>query len=132
MYEIKNNGKDIIIKNLNAAAEKLEKVKKKDIIGEKVDDVFKGVKEFGLYDVFKKVWKTGKAMHHPVSFYKDAYHRGWRENFIFKIPSGEVVAVYTDVTEQKRAEEMLKESEEKFRTLYMGSADAIMTLEPPT
>ena len=37
-----------------------------------------------------------------------------------------------DVTEQKRAEEKLRQSEEKHRVLFESSRDAIMTLEPAT
>jgi len=78
IYDVKNNGKDFIIHDLNKAAEKIEKVNKKDIIGKNVKTVFKGVEKFGLYDVFKKVWKTEKPLHHPISFYQDKFHMGWR------------------------------------------------------
>jgi PAS domain S-box-containing protein len=37
-----------------------------------------------------------------------------------------------DITERKRAEKALKASEEKHRTLFESSRDAIMTLEPPS
>jgi PAS domain S-box-containing protein len=40
-------------------------------------------------------------------------------------------AVVVDLTERKRAEEELRDSEEKFRGLFESSRDAIMTLEPP-
>ncbi|VVB81167.1 Methyl sulfide methyltransferase-associated sensor [uncultured archaeon] len=36
-----------------------------------------------------------------------------------------------NITEEKKAEEEVKKSEEKYRSLYTSSADAIMTLEPP-
>jgi PAS domain S-box-containing protein len=36
-----------------------------------------------------------------------------------------------DITERKQAEERVRESEEKFKTLYESSRDAIMILEPP-
>jgi len=125
IYEVRDGGKEIIIKDLNKAAEKLENVKKENVIGKKVDVVFKGVIEFGLYDLFKKVWKTGEPMQHPISFYKDKYHRGWRDNFVFKLPTGEVVAIYSDVTAQKKVEEELKQSEEKFRSLFENTNDSI-------
>jgi PAS domain S-box-containing protein len=41
------------------------------------------------------------------------------------------ITVARDITERKRVEEMLRESEEKHRILYESSRDAIMTLEPP-
>jgi PAS domain S-box-containing protein len=40
-------------------------------------------------------------------------------------------AVVVDLTERKRAEEELRDSEEKFRGLFESSRDAIMTLELP-
>jgi PAS domain S-box-containing protein len=44
----------------------------------------------------------------------------------------EWVGTCTDITEKKKAEEALKESEEKFKILYESSSDAIMTLFPPS
>jgi len=43
-----------------------------------------------------------------------------------------VFIVVRDITERKKAEEALQESEKKFRNLFESSRDAIMTLEPPS
>lgn len=129
IYEIKNNGKDVIIKDFNKAAEKLEGVKKESIIGKKVDNVFKGVKEIGLYDVFKKVWRTGEPMQHPISFYKDKYHQGWRENYILKLPHDGIVAIYSDVTKRKEIEKALRESEEKYQNVAEKANDGIVIVQ---
>ena len=37
-----------------------------------------------------------------------------------------------EIANRERAEQELRESEEKYRLLYESSRDAIMTLEPPT
>lgn len=105
VYEAKDNGKDFIIKDFNRAAEKIDKVNKEDIIGESVLKVFPRVKDFGLFKVFQEVYKTGKPQHHPISFYKDQRITGWRENHVYKLSSGEIVAVYDDITERKQAED---------------------------
>jgi PAS domain S-box-containing protein len=65
--------------------------------------------------VFRRVWRTGLPEHHPIATYRDNRIAGWRENFVYKLPSGEIVAVYDDRTEQKQAEEALRKSEEQFR-----------------
>ncbi|MEJ2568488.1 MAG: PAS domain S-box protein, partial [candidate division WOR-3 bacterium] len=121
IYEATKNGKDFIIKDLNKASEKIENVKRKIIIGRSVLEVFPAVKEFGLFDVFKRVWKTGKPERHPVRFYKDKRIEGWRDNYVYKLPSGEIVAVYDDVTARKKAEEKLKENEKRFRQSIMNA-----------
>ena len=88
--------------------------------------MFPGVKEFGLFDVFKRVWETGNPEYHPISLYKDERIIGWRENYVYKLPSGEIVAVYDDVTEYKQAEETLRESEEKHRLFFENSPIGII------
>lgn len=44
----------------------------------------------------------------------------------------QIIEYTIDITDRKQAEEALKASEEKHRTLFRSSRDAIMTLAPPT
>jgi len=125
VYEAKDNGRDFIIKDFNRAAEKIEKVQKEDIIEKSVLEVFPGVKDFGLFKVFQQVYKTGKPQHHPISLYKDQRITGWRENYVYKLPSGEIVVVYDDITERKQVEEELKNSEERLKILFDYAPDAV-------
>lgn len=125
VYEAVENGRDFIFKDFNLAAERMEKTSKKQILNKKVTEVFPGVKEFGLFDVFKRVWKTGKPEHHPVSLYKDNKIFGWRENYVYKLPTGEVVAVYNDVTERKKADEKIR----LLSSVVEQSSDGIATAD---
>lgn len=132
VYEAIDNGCDFIFKDFNRASEKIEKIRKKDVIGKSVLKVFPGVKDFGLFDVFKRVYKTGKPEKYPLSFYKDDRISGWRRNYVYRLPSGEIVAVYDDITRQKQAEESLKISEEFSSSLMENSPSPIMVVNADT
>jgi PAS domain S-box-containing protein len=108
-----NGGEDFVFVDINRGAEEIEKVKKDEIIGKSVLEVFPGIKNFGVFNVFQRALKTGRPEHHPISYYEDERIVGWRDSFIHKLPSGEIVTVYTDETEQKQAEEALRERKDE-------------------
>ncbi len=105
VYEAIDNGLDFIIRDFNRAAEQTEGLTRKYILGHKVTEIFPSIEEFGLLSVFREVWKTGKPAFHPTSFYSDDNVQGWRENRVYKLPSGEIVSVYNDMSKEKMLEE---------------------------
>ncbi|MBF0156640.1 MAG: response regulator [Magnetococcales bacterium] len=105
VYEARNDGEDFIIKDINRAGSRLSHVEREGIVGRRVTEVFPGVREFGLFAVFQAVYRTGVPAHHPVSLYRDEKLRRWYENYVYRLDSGEVVAVYDDLTENRRAED---------------------------
>lgn len=113
VYKAVNDGEDFIFLDFNKTAEIIENINRENVVGKSVLKVFPGVKEFGLFDVMKRVWQTGIPEHHPVSIYKDDRISGWRDNFVYKLPSGEIVAVYSDETERKQSEQALKKAHEE-------------------
>ena len=60
IYEAENNGEDFIFKDLNKTGERIDKVTRGEIIGKSVLEIFPSVKDFGLFDMFQRVWKTGQ------------------------------------------------------------------------
>ncbi|UCD49575.1 MAG: PAS domain S-box protein [Phycisphaerales bacterium] len=117
IYEAAKEGEDFLFVDFNRAAEKIEQVKRADIVGRSVLEVFPGVREFGLLDVFRRVWQTGQPEHHPISVYKDQRISGWRQNYVCRLPNGHVMAVYDDVTQHKRSELAARMSEQCFRAI---------------
>ena len=113
VYEAVDGGEDFVFKDFNSFAEKVERVRREEVLGKRVTEVFPGVREFGFLEIFKKVWITGKPEYLPATLYKDerSLAPSWRENHIFKLPSDEIVAIYEDITERKHLEEQLLQSQ---------------------
>ncbi len=132
VYEAINKGGDFIVGDINNIGERMVQVVRKNILGKRADNVFPGIKKMGLYDVLRRVYKTGKYEFCPAAFYKGKKISKFFENYVYKLPSGDVVAVFWDKTEEIAIKRELEKNEEKFRSLYEGSQDAIMTLSPPS
>ncbi len=118
IYEITDDCEDFVFKDFNKAGERMDNEKKEDLVGRRVLEMRPGLKEFGLFDVFKRVWRTGASEHFPTRFYKDHRLVGWYDNFVYKLQTGEIVQVFDNVTQKKKAEEELLISEEKYRILF--------------
>ena len=132
VYKPLKDGSDFIFKDFNKSAEKIENIKKEDVIGKSVLELFPGVKEFGLFEVMQRVWKTGTPVHFPASRYEDQRIIGWRKNYVYKLPSGEIVAVYDDVTKRKKSEIALKENEAYYKTIFENTGTATLIVEEDT
>jgi PAS domain S-box-containing protein len=118
VYEARDDGRDFIFKDFNRAAEKIDNDKRERLIGKNICEVRPGTEKLGLLDVLRRVWSTGKPESLPVKEYKDDRRSGWYENFVYKLPSGEIVVVFDDVSKQKLAEEELKQTHEMLKRLF--------------
>ena len=115
VYEAVDDGKNFRFAKINRAAEKLLRVDRATLIGKQVTDAFPGVSEIGLLDVFRRVWRSGESEYHPSRQYSDERLTLWVDNFVLKLPNGEIVAIFEDLTAQKVAEQRLRESEKRLR-----------------
>jgi PAS domain S-box-containing protein len=118
IYEATDEGQDFIIRDLNPAGERIEGVKREEIVGRRLTEAFPGVEAFGLLAVFRRVWKTAVPESHDACLYLDERISGWRDNSVYRLPSGEIAAVYDDITARKKAEEELSKSVKRYRDLY--------------
>lgn len=99
---------DFYFKDFNKGGENIEQLKKADLIGKSVIEKFPSLKKTGLLEKYRKVWISGSPEFNPVTYYQDDRIAGWRESYVYKLPTGEIVSVFDDVTERIEAEEEIR------------------------
>jgi hypothetical protein len=131
-YKVIDNGNDFIFADINEAGEVIAKVKKSNILGKSIFEVRPNSKKYGLTDVFKKVWETGKPETYKESFYQDEDLTGYFTNYVYKLRSGDIVAIFEDLTENKQTEEAVKISEKRYRGFIDNLKAGVVVHAPDT
>jgi len=111
VYEPIDEGNDFVFVDLNAAGERSSFVKKEEILGKRITEVFPGVAEIGLLGCLRRAYKTGEPQYLPMREYRDDRIYEWVENRIYRLPSGRIVALYEDRTMQHQLETQLHQAE---------------------
>lgn len=120
IYKVLNDGqygRDYIIQDFNKAALKAEGKEKEEVLGKSLYDLRPKIDEYGLIPVFQRVWKTGEPAYYPTKIYIDEKFSNWYENRVYKLPSGEIVAIFDDVTDKSLAEESVRKQNDLFASL---------------
>ena len=128
IYEKK--GDKFVIKDINPKAETISKVKKSDIIGKPVKEVFPMVEAYGVYEKLEEVHRDGMTRTLPLKRYEDDVLSHWSENIIFKLPNENIVAFYNDYTDAKNVEDNLRRSEEEKRIILDSLPDTVSLKDP--
>ncbi len=108
IYRAVEDGNDFVFVNMNKNGERISRVRREDVMGRKVTAVFPSVGEIGLLDVFRRVWRSGVSEYLPGLYYKDSRIEHWCENYVLKLPSGLIVAIYSNITKREKAEEEIR------------------------
>ena len=104
IYRPIDEGQNFIFVELNKSAEKITNASKYELIGNTLLDKFPNMGNSPLFNAVQIANETGKDMYLPPFYYKDAKREGWRENYIYKLSTGEIVTIFKDITERKNAE----------------------------
>jgi PAS domain S-box-containing protein len=107
-------GEDFVILNLNRAFRKIEKIHDKEIVGNKtLFETLPFYKESEILERFRRVWRTGNPESGSITFQAGEEITGWREYYVYRLPSMEIVAIFDDVTEKKMGEREQKALQEQ-------------------
>jgi signal transduction histidine kinase len=106
VYQALNDGADFIILDVNKADQKIEKIKRNKKLRKSLLDISPGFKEINLalLEILKRVWETGKPESRNITLTNGEGITLSREYYVYRLPSGEIVAIYDDVTDKKKTE----------------------------
>ena len=132
IYKVKNDGsegKDYIVVSFNQSALRMENKELAEVQGKSLFDLRPNIDSYGLIPVFQKVWNTGEPAFFPSKAYVDDQYYNWYENRILKLPTGELVAIYDDVTEKMLIQEKLEESERKYSSYIENAPNGVFIID---
>ncbi len=126
VYKALEGGNDFVVLDVNRAAEKIDHVRKEGIVGRSFSELYPESTENDLLGGLKRVWTTGEPETGGHCLCRDQGRSRWKQCSIYKLPSDELVSVYCDRTEQKRAEEKALQ----LASIVESSDDAIISMTP--
>ncbi|MBN1531980.1 MAG: PAS domain S-box protein [Spirochaetes bacterium] len=144
-------GGDFIVREINHAGERIQDVSAEEVLGRRMSEAFPRYVESGICEMARRVRRRGTPELMPqIECGTDASITRWVEFRMYRIDSGEVLAVFEDVTEQRLAQEALnrhqhdlekamqrlhlemeklEESEKKYRTLAENLPDIVQRFD---
>ena len=122
MYDESGKPTDCRYVEVNPAHEKLTGLKSNEIIGRTARECIPGLEDSWIEN-YGQVDRTGKPM--EIENYVEGLKSCYKV-FAYRPIPGFVAVTFENVTDSKRAEEALKESEEKYRLLVGNASDAIL------
>ena len=99
VYEAIRDGEELIFNDVNRVAEEVLGLKKEEMIGRNVWDVFPTLTEPELLEKVKRVYTQESSAFLPPLQYRRG-HSAWIWHYLFKLPSGELASIMIDVSRE--------------------------------
>jgi PAS domain S-box-containing protein len=125
IYDDHQNPVDFTYLNVNSSFDRI--IGAKTVTGKLVTEVFPGIREAfpQLFEIYGRVALTGQPESFDINFRPAGK---WLHVSVYSPGKEYFVAIFEDITEQRRAEEKIKISETRYRRLFESAKDGILIL----
>ncbi len=116
---------DYLIEDINSTALGYEQREKSEVIGRTLADIHTVIHSSNLISRLLEAQQSTRPVSYQAEVKSGDGAPGYYDTSLFTLPTGEVVSIYTDVTDKRLMEEELKVSEEKFRLAMDATSDGL-------
>lgn len=128
VLDASGNPRDYVFHEVNEAFERLTGLKREKVIGKRATEVLPGIgnNSTDWIGIYGQVALTGEPVH--FESYSESLER-WYSVSAFSPHKGYFAVTFSDITERKRMEQALRESEEKLRVTLTSIGDAVIATD---
>lgn len=128
LYRLDPAGR-LVFEGANPAADALLGVDHGQFSGRPIEEAFPGLAGTDVPRQFHRVCELGETWQVEELAYRDETVRGYFEVYAFRTAPAEMVVMFRDVSERRRAEEAVRHSEERFRQLVESTQDWVWEVD---
>ncbi len=110
ILEVNKDCNAFIIKDINNACEISMKKNKADILGRDIRELYTCDAGARVYNAMVDICKTGISKKLETMFFDSTEFSGWKETYLYKLPSGEIVVIFDDISEYIQVRDELRDS----------------------
>lgn len=129
LYDDAGSAIDVRIEKINEAYTLITGLTPEQVEGRLLTEVFPDIQygEFDYMDTYGRIARDGSETSFVVDF---TYLNQWLAVYAYSSHPGECIAIFTDITAQKKAEAALRESEEYLKCIIENLAEGLIVVDP--